>query len=357
MSRQRELTIRGDVCGMAGPGKTLSVLCAVTVIYKGDLSDRLLDRTLNPEFRGIRQKLMPSLPENMELWRQYWDIRSKELQRDGDGSEANAFYATNREEMDRGAVVMWPERFEDGELSAVQNCMNLFFGSPESFASEYQNEPLSETAQDVEALDPAEIVTRGNRVPRRVVPKECDKLTGMIDVHDRLLYFTVSAWTDGFGGGAIDYGTFPEQGVPYFALAQLPVAALRSPEGHRSGSRHRTRPDAADRRPDDAELEARGKRRARSHGLAVDRRRLQARHRPPRHPPVTAPSVPAAVEGHRHRRPSQPDERMAGSRERESRLELAARNGEGSDAGEREVRQQRLEELHATSPVVATRSQ
>jgi hypothetical protein len=222
MSRTRELTIVGDVLGMAGPGQSISVLMACTVIYRGDLSDRMLDRNLHPDWRGIRRKLLPAMPERMDLWRKYWDTRAADLQRDGDGSAATEFYRANREEMDRGAVVMWPERFKDGEISAVENAMKLFMASPETFGSEYQNEPIAEAVQEAEGVDATDAARRVNRVARKVAPKGCETLTAQIDVHDRLLFWTVCAWGDGFGGAVIDYGTFPDQRVPVFTLADCP---------------------------------------------------------------------------------------------------------------------------------------
>jgi len=32
-----------------------------------------------------------------------------------------------------------------------------------------------------------------------------------VDVHERLLYYVVSAWSPGFAGGPVDYGTHPDQ--------------------------------------------------------------------------------------------------------------------------------------------------
>lgn len=225
--RRRIQTILGDVLGMAGPGETLSVLVPCTVIYKGDAADQLLDRTLHPRFRGLRMKLMPSMPEKLDLWRQYWDLRCTEMREDDDRAttpcpKSNAFYAEHREEMDRGAVVMWEDRYEKNELSAVQNCMNLYLASPETFASEFQNEPIADAPQEAEALDAADVTKRINHVPRRVAPKGFEVLTAQIDVHDRLLFYAVAAWREGFGGGVIEHSTYPEQPTPIFTLANCP---------------------------------------------------------------------------------------------------------------------------------------
>jgi phage terminase large subunit GpA-like protein len=42
-----------------------------------------------------------------------------------------------------------------------------------------------------------------------------------IDVHDKLLFYCVCAWEENFTGYVIDYGTFPSQSVPMFAMASV----------------------------------------------------------------------------------------------------------------------------------------
>jgi hypothetical protein len=49
-----------------------------------------------------------------------------------------------------------------------------------------------------------------------MLPLEAQVLTGFIDVHNDLLYYTVTAWSDDFTGFVIDYGTYPKQSRRYF---------------------------------------------------------------------------------------------------------------------------------------------
>jgi hypothetical protein len=53
------------------------------------------------------------------------EIRKVSLRNDGDGHEATEFYRENREAMDLGANVAWPERYNEDEISAVQHATNL----------------------------------------------------------------------------------------------------------------------------------------------------------------------------------------------------------------------------------------
>lgn len=217
-SRTRERIVTGDVTGMAGPGQSLSVLMAVTVIYRGDLADRMLNRTLNPEWRGDRCRLMRSMPANMELWDKYHEIRANDLRADGDGSKGTDFYIANLEAMRAGAEASWEHRKLESDVDAIQHAMNLYYESREAFFAEYQNEPLDESPDGDELLPAPEIMKRLSLVDRRIVPLEAEWITAHIDVHDRLLYFAVCAWSRAFRGFVIDYGAWPDQPMPYFAM-------------------------------------------------------------------------------------------------------------------------------------------
>lgn len=217
-SRTREKIITGDVAGMAGPGKSVSALMAVTVIIRGDLSDRMLNRTINPTWRGTRCKLMRSMPSDMERWDKYWEIRAEEFRNEGDGSKSTQFYLDDQEAMDAGAEPSWKERKLATDASAIQHAMNLYYESKDAFFAEYQNEPLDESPTGDELLTPPEIMQRLSLVDRFVVPLEAEWITAHCDVHDRLIYYVVCAWSRDFRGFIIDYGTWPEQTMPYFTL-------------------------------------------------------------------------------------------------------------------------------------------
>ena len=63
--------------------------------------------------------------------------------------------------MDAGAVVAWPERHNDDELSAIQHAMNLRLRDEAAFFAEYQNEPIVETEGE-EMLTAEEIAAKTN---------------------------------------------------------------------------------------------------------------------------------------------------------------------------------------------------
>ncbi len=212
--------IKSAIMGMGGPAKQVGGVITCTVIAPNDAADQLLDRKAHPAFHGIRTKMMYSPPANMALWDTYADLRRRGQQADDGGGpkEANAFYVANREKMDEGAVMAWPERFGRDESSAVQHAMNFRFDRGEAaFAAEAQNEPLVEQIGDSN-LNPAAIMLRINSVPKREVPLGLERLTAFIDVGD-ILWWGVCAWGPGFTGAIIEYGSFPDQRREYFTKA------------------------------------------------------------------------------------------------------------------------------------------
>ena len=210
---ERVALVNGDVLGMAGPGKRIAALLALTCIYPFDLASQILDREKSAAWQGERMKLVYKWPdaEAQPLWDRYEQILADSLRADGDGSEATEFYRQHRAEMDHGAAVAWPERFAPNELSALQAAFNLRMHDPATFAAEYQNEPLEDLVRPDVDLTPAMILSKTNGRERREVPQECTTITAFIDVHAGLLYYAVVAWEPGFNGALIDYGTFPRQ--------------------------------------------------------------------------------------------------------------------------------------------------
>ncbi len=110
-TQARLAIIQGDVLGMAGPGQSISAVCPCTVIAKDDLADQLLNRDKNPAWQGERSKMLYAMPENLKLWDEYRRLRDDSLRNDGDGQPATDFYREHQAEMDQGAQVAWPERF------------------------------------------------------------------------------------------------------------------------------------------------------------------------------------------------------------------------------------------------------
>jgi len=214
----RESILAGAVLGLAGPGKKISGIMPCTVIRPGDMADNILDRDKHPEWNGQRTKMVYAFPTNEKLWTRYAEIRSESLRNGHGGREATDFYCENREAMDAGAVVAWPERHNYDELSAIQHAMNLKLQDEAAFFAEYQNEPLPEEVSDDDLMTAEQVAAKTNQLGRGAVPIGCNHLTMFIDIQAKLLFYVTTAWEDDFTGYVIDYGSYPDQKRGYFTL-------------------------------------------------------------------------------------------------------------------------------------------
>lgn len=217
---EREKVLTGAVLGLAGPRKKIAAVMPCTVISPGDLADRMLDRDRNPHWHGERSAMVLSFPSNESLWEEYYRIRAEDMRAGGDGSAGTRFYEANREAMDAGAKVYWESRYDPGEVSAIQNAMNLKQDRPRVFFAEYQNQPLAETALVESQLTAEMVANKVVGLPRQCVPKGCTRVTAGIDVGLKVLWYTLVAWDERFGGVVIDYGCWPRQSRAYFAANQ-----------------------------------------------------------------------------------------------------------------------------------------
>lgn len=213
----RQAVINGDILGLSGPGIKIAGVVPCTVIQRGDLADRLLDVEQCPEWHGIRTQLLYGFPSNLELWHRYQEIREASFRNGGNGAEATDFYLEHQEDMNQGCQAAWDERYNQDEISAVQNCMNLYFRNPAAFFAEYQNQPLEQSADD-STLTEEQITQRVSQTPRHQLPEHSDLVVAMIDVQQELLFYSVVAWKKDFTGQVIDYGAWPDQKTTNFKL-------------------------------------------------------------------------------------------------------------------------------------------
>jgi hypothetical protein len=218
----RLLTLNGTVMNLAGPGKKIACVCTCTIIRDGDVASRLLNREQSPNWKGQTFRALDAFPERMDLWNQYQVLRAESFRADGDGGPAREFYRDNRAEMDRGAIVTWPENVGPGDLSALETLMKRFFDDEESFWAEFQNAPKKGDVRDSD-ITVDDVVGRFSGRKHFVVPVWATKLTAFVDVQKKLLFGMVVAWDESsFTGAVIDYSTWPKQrGRRYFNLSNV----------------------------------------------------------------------------------------------------------------------------------------
>jgi hypothetical protein len=227
----REQILAGAILGLAGPGRKIAGLMTLTVVRPDDMADRILNRDKHPQWQGQRTKMVYEFPANEKLWQQYAQIRAEGQRTDRGTEEATEFYRRQREAMDQGAVVAWPQRHNPDELSAIQHAINLKLDHGEAaFWAEYQNEPPVED-QAADLLDPGAIAAKTNGMKRRDVPVGVNHLTMFIDVQGNLLFWMVCGWEDDFTGYVLDYGTHPDQRRGYFTLRDARRTLLMAHKG------------------------------------------------------------------------------------------------------------------------------
>ena len=227
----RESILAGAVLGLSGPGKKISGIMPCTVIRPGDMADNILDRDKHPEWNGERTRMVYAFPTNETLWQRYAEIRAEGMRNGDGGASATEFYRANKDAMDAGSRIAWPERFNYDELSAIQHAMNLKLQDEAAFFAEYQNEPLP-TETIVEGMLTADEVARKfNRLDRGTISIGCNHLTAFIDIQQKLLYYMVAAWEDDFTGYIVDYGCYPDQHRAYFTLRDARQTLVTEAEG------------------------------------------------------------------------------------------------------------------------------
>jgi predicted phage terminase large subunit-like protein len=113
-------------------------------VYMGTIvhAESLLNNVLRnrADFNSRKYKALIEEPERMDLWEQCRSMYLDDAKTPNERKEAaEQFYAEHREEMDQGAVVLWPE---------VQPLWKLMTwkwdNGSKAFNTEYQNEPRDE---------------------------------------------------------------------------------------------------------------------------------------------------------------------------------------------------------------------
>lgn len=215
-TKKRKKIIKADLLRGAGPNVKPAAICLGTMIRKGDLVDQML----NPkEFVGwdvLRVQFLTTWPTNMELWSRYADLRRQAMENRRSPIEADAMYVEHREEMDAGAVTYWADRIDPGSISSIQTAMNRWIDDPVTFASEDQNDPLDDVAQeggeDSLVIVPEDVTGAIRPVPKLAALSDTVSNVGFIDVSGKVLWWMVASFTQDMSGHVVDYGTWPDNG-------------------------------------------------------------------------------------------------------------------------------------------------
>lgn len=216
--------IDGDIAGLAGPNTTISRVVLTTIQNCRSYSFRVTDPKLKPTFAGQRYGMLTKWPDDKDSWETYIAKRQAD-QNDGDkdGLKALEFYLANREQMELGAVVSNPHRFNrrlnaDGvavEVSAIQSFFNRVadWGLSRVLA-ELQNDPEADESEQSLQLTAGKVASRINGLEQNELPK-ADKVivTVGIDIGNFYSHWAKVAWFGNASGFVIDYGIMETPGM------------------------------------------------------------------------------------------------------------------------------------------------
>lgn len=130
---------------MEAGDKSTDMIVLGTIMHEESVLVKILN---NPRFRSRIYKAVIEFAERDDLWDEWKQIYTDLSLGDDRFERARAFYEANREEMERGAVVLWPEQKSYYEL------METLVSNPKGFWSEMQNEPRG---SDNQLFEPVEV--------------------------------------------------------------------------------------------------------------------------------------------------------------------------------------------------------
>ena len=204
-----------------GQQKAAARVMLTTIQRRNCPSAKYTDPTQKPSWQGQRFKFLVKKPNRMDRWDEYVSMRiENQIAGDEHGRVAHQFHLDHRLEMELGAIVANPNRFNgeklpDGtqvEVSALQHYFNEVARlGQEAVSTEYDNDPPEESGPQDSGLTAWRIQKQVSGYPRKIVPPGCTLITQGIDVGKVILHWVVRAWkVDEAGclvtGYTIDYG-------------------------------------------------------------------------------------------------------------------------------------------------------
>lgn len=221
--------IEKTIAGLAGQKKRMARVMLTTIQRQGTVSAWYTDPRVKASWKGKRFRFLIDPPERLDLWDEYIQTRSAEMEAFGIGESADeharkshAFYLANLDEMRRGAKVANPNRYDssvlpDGttaEHDALQRYFNLVADiGQEAVDTEYQNDPPEESGPIESGITAYRVQTQTNGFARKEIPPGCITITQGIDVRKVALHWVVRAWQHDGTGFTIDYGVTEVRGT------------------------------------------------------------------------------------------------------------------------------------------------
>lgn len=221
--------LAGDIGFLGSPERPCGVLVPTTIVYEDDLSDQLMNHEKMPQYKGVRFGALDKMPweeaDTPEIEKKitdFWENEYREVRRFDllDGTDhANKLYEDNRW-ADGNTTALWEARKNKDEVSAIQNCMNLYLKDAPAFFAEFMNQPAPLNQGMKPKLKPEDIIARQIEVPRNVVPAGMDFITVFADISLRCLWYSVVAFEKStYRAHVLNAGVWPDQNKSYVNLS------------------------------------------------------------------------------------------------------------------------------------------
>lgn len=208
-----------DVAGLGSQRRPVSRLVLCTCASRVSAAAQLTDPAKYPSFRGRRMRFLLEPPSNKAAWEKFvnlckqgWTGETGDVRESPIPRAAHEFYVAHRVEMDAGAAVANPNRFdhrirpEGGtvEISALEH----YYGwvariGQANTSTEFDNDP----PDDLGLLDLTVEQIRDSRSgwPYRVVPPDTARITVGADVKKLGLHWVAVAWDERCVGSILEF--------------------------------------------------------------------------------------------------------------------------------------------------------
>jgi hypothetical protein len=213
----------------------ISVIYIGTCFQADDVTSILCNPEKTPSYKGVIFRRLKTMPVNMTAWMQYEKIWRSEENQKSDNALATEFYRKNRRILDEGAEADDPNDYTNKQISSIQYAMDCYCENRRVFWCEHQNNPNAILEDDLTVLTPAKVrrkalrlqKDRNNPSSRYIIPNNTTFLAGFIDVGLHYLNYEIIAFGDGYSMiHSVDFGVFPEQGVPVISKGKFAVDIL-----------------------------------------------------------------------------------------------------------------------------------
>lgn len=222
---------------LGGQKRKVGRVIITTIQSRISASFKYTDPKQKPSMKGKRFRFLVKKPNRSDLWEEYVQMWKDDQETDPFCRKSYWFYLDNRAEMDAGAEVSNPNRFDDSptpdgtplEASALQRYYNTVAQlGPEYTSTELDNDPPEDLAIVESGLEPRRIQRKVNNCPRRIIPPGVVLLTQGIDCRKIALHWVIRGWQKDGTGHTIDYGVHEVSGTVYGSDEGVDVAVRRA---------------------------------------------------------------------------------------------------------------------------------